>query len=147
MQKYREFRLSLVLLGLVLTLLIFIPALQASEEKISAKGDYVTCWKQPCIYDEGIGWSKKNPNGVAIAVAMGMKPVVTDDQIKEVLSRDFSKHGMTNIKFFYEQNDAPVSVITFHIRGGTEGLFLIDKVRDQVAAIAKRAKNKNPLFQ
>lgn len=78
---------------------------------------------------------------------MGTQPVVTDDQIKTVLTRDFAAHGMMNIKFFFEQNDAPASGITFHIRGGTEGIFLIDNVREQVASIAKRATNTNPVFQ
>jgi len=138
-------------LGLALTPIIivfFTPTLSKAEaEKVSAKSDYVTCWKQPCVYDEGINWSKKNSNGVGISVRMGAEPVVTDDKIKEVLTRDFAKNGVRHIKFFFEQNDAPASVITFHIRGGAEGLFLIDSVRDQVTGIAKRAKNTNPVFQ
>lgn len=119
----------------------------AQDKLLSAKDDYITCWKQPCVYVEGSKWSEKNPNGVGISVAMGTQPVVTDDQIKTVLTRDFKKHGMVNIKFFYEQNDAPASGIAFHIRGGTEGLFLIDNVREQVAGIARRAANTNPIFQ
>lgn len=115
--------------------------------EVSAKDDYITCWKQPCVRTAGITWSKENPNGVGISVRMGTKPVVTDDQIKEVLSRDFAKHGMANVKFFFEQNDAPATGIAFHIRGGVEGLFLIDTVREQVGPIAKRAKNTNPLFR
>ncbi|MCU7860897.1 MAG: hypothetical protein KZQ86_13950 [Candidatus Thiodiazotropha sp. (ex Lucinoma kastoroae)] len=103
----------------------------ATSQAVSAKDDYITCWKQPCIYVAGSKWSEKNPNGVAVAVAMGTKPVVTDVQIKEVLSRDFTKHGVTNIKFFFEQNDTPATRITFHVRGGTEGIFLIDTVRNR----------------
>ncbi|KXK47551.1 hypothetical protein, partial [Nitrosomonas europaea] len=68
-------------------------------------------------------------------------------QIKTVLTRDFKKFGMTNIKFFFEQNDAPAAGIAFHVRGGTEGLFFIDNVREQVAGIARRAANTNPVFQ
>lgn len=119
----------------------------AQETLLSAKEDYITCWKQPCVMVAGSEWSEKNPNGVGIAVAMGTQPVVTDDQIKTVLTRDFAAHGMTNIKFFFEQNDAPATGITFHIRGGTEGLFMIDNVREQIPAVARRAANTNPLFQ
>ncbi|MEZ5813842.1 MAG: hypothetical protein R3E13_03855 [Alphaproteobacteria bacterium] len=119
----------------------------AQDQLLSAKDDYITCWKQPCVLVAGSEWSEKNPNGVGIAVRMGTQPVVTDNQIKTVLTRDFKKYGMTNIKFFFEQNDAPASGITFHIRGGTEGIFLIDDVREQVASIAKRAANTNPVFQ
>lgn len=78
---------------------------------------------------------------------MGTQPVVTDDQIKTVLTRDFAKYGMTDIKFFFEQNDAPATGITFHVRGGTEGIFMIDNVREQISVIARRAANTNPVFQ
>ncbi len=119
----------------------------AQDQLLSAKDDYITCWKQPCVRVAGSEWSEKNPNGVGISVRMGTQPAVTDDQIKTVLTRDFKKHGMTNIKFFFEQNDAPASGIAFHIRGGMEGLFFIDNVREQVANIARRAANTNPIFQ
>ena len=119
----------------------------AQEALLSAKKDYITCWKQPCVDVAGSEWSEKNPNGVGISVRMGTQSGVTDDQIKTVLTRDFKKVGMTNIKFFFEQNDAPAAGISFHVRGGTTELFLIDNVREQVATIAKRAANTNPLFQ
>lgn len=122
-------------------------AVHAQETLLSAKKDYITCWKQPCVDVAGSEWSEKNPNGVGISVAMGTQPVVTDDQIKTVLTRDFAAHGMRNIKFFFEQNDAPATGIAFHIRGGMEGLFMIDDVREQIPAIARRAANTNPLFQ
>lgn len=119
----------------------------AQEKLLSAKEDYITCWKQPCVLVAGSEWSEKNPNGVGISVRMGTQSGVTDDQIKTVLTRDFKKHGMTNIKFFFEQNDAPAAGIAFHVRGGTQGLFFIDNVREQVAVIARRAANTNPVFQ
>ncbi|WP_160828597.1 hypothetical protein [Nitrosomonas sp. JL21] len=122
-------------------------AASAQETLLSAKEDYITCWKQPCVLVAGSEWSEKNPNGVGISVRMGTQSGVTDDQIKTVLTRDFKKHGMTNIKFFFEQNDAPAAGISFHVRGGTQGLFFIDNVREKVAVIAKRAANTNPVFQ
>ncbi len=119
----------------------------AQDALLSAKEDYVTCWKQPCVLVAGSEWSENNPNGVGISVRMGTQSGVTDDQIKTVLTRDFAAHGMTHIKFFFEQNDAPAAGIAFHVRGGTEGLFFIDNVREQVAGIARRAANTNPVFQ
>lgn len=113
----------------------------------TAKEDYITCWKQPCVKVAGSIWSEKNPNGVAVSVRMGIKPAVTDDEIKMVLTHDFIKHGAMNIKFFYEQNDALANLIFFHVRGGTEGPFLIDTVRQEVSNISKRALNTNPIFK
>jgi hypothetical protein len=119
----------------------------AQDAMLSAKGDYITCRKQPCVRAAGSEWSERNPNGVGISVRMGTQPGATDDQVKTVLTRDFKKFGMTNIKFFFEQNDAPATGIAFHIRGGTEGLFFIDDVREKVESTAKRAANTNPVFQ
>lgn len=136
----------LLILG-VLLIVFCNNATFAQETLLSAKEDYISCRKQPCVDVAGSEWSEKNPNGVGISVAMGTQSGVTDDQIKTVLTRDFKKHGMTNIKFFFEQNDAPATGIAFHVRGGTQGLFFIDNVREQVAVIAKRAANTNPVFQ
>lgn len=122
-------------------------ACYAQDALLSAKDDYITCRKQPCVRAAGSEWSEKNPNGVGISVRMGTQPGATDDQIKTVLTRDFKKFGMANIKFFFEQNDAPATGIAFHVRGGTEGLFFIDDVREKIESIAKRAANTNPVFQ
>ncbi|MCP5244905.1 MAG: hypothetical protein H6937_02595 [Burkholderiales bacterium] len=112
----------------------------------SVQNDYIPCDVQPCVDIAGSEWSEKNPNGVAVGVAMGIKPAVTDAEIKMVLTHDLTKHGVKNIKFFYEQNDAPASSITLHVRGGLEGPFTIDTVRQQIPSIARRALNTNPLF-
>ncbi|MCH9639535.1 MAG: hypothetical protein K0U40_08585 [Betaproteobacteria bacterium] len=113
----------------------------------SVKNDYIPCDVQPCVTIAGSEWSEKNPNGVAVAVRMGVKPAVTDAEIKMVLTHDLKKHGVNNIKFFYEQNDAPASGIFLHVRDGLEGPFLIDTVREQIPFIARRALNTNPLFR
>lgn len=126
---------------------LFAPAYSAEQTTISAKDDYISCWKQPCVLAAGSEWSKKNPNSVAVAVRMGVRSAATDDQIKMVLTHDLKKHGVKNIKFFYEQNDAPASGMFLHVRGGVEGPFLIDTVRQQIPSIARRALNDNQLFQ
>lgn len=92
----------------------------------------------------GSEWSEKNPFGVAVGVRMGTKPAVTDDQIKAVLTQDFKHYGITQIKFFYEQNDVRSSTMSLHVRGGTEGPLNISNVRQKVKGIADRAKNTNP---
>lgn len=89
-------------------------------------------------------WSRENPFAVAVSVRMGLEPAVTDNQIKTVLTRDFRHYGVKEIQFFYEQNDVPASVIKLHVRGGTEGPFVISTVRQEVEVIALRAKNTNP---
>lgn len=110
---------------------------------ITAKDDYVTCAVQPCVTIAGAEWSEQNPSGVAVSVAMGAESAVTDAQIKQVLTHDLRKHGVTNIRFFFEQNDARSSVIAFHVRGGAEGPYHIGNVREEIPAIASYALNSD----
>ena len=136
-------RLSLVFVFIA----FFTPVPKAKAEKITAKDDYIPCDVQPCVTIAGSEWSERNPNGVAVGVAMGTKPAVTDSQIKQVLMQDLKKYGVKRVKFFYEQNDAVASGITLHVRGGTEGVFTIANVRQKIPAIAKRALNSDPIFR
>lgn len=111
----------------------------------NASPDYIKdCKYATCVGMAGSEWSENNPFGVAVSVRMGTQPAVTDSQIKMVLTSDFAHYGVTNVKFFYEQNDVPASVIRLHVRGGTEGPFIISNVRQEIELIAQRAKNKNP---
>ena len=114
-------------------------------KNFDASADYIgNCKYATCVGIAGSEWSEKNPFGVAIGVSMGTKPAVTDDQIKMVLTQDFAHYGVKQVRFFYEQNDAPASVMTLHVRGGTEGPFLISEVRQKIKVVAEMAKNKNP---
>jgi len=123
------------------------PIQSPTEQIISAKGDYVTCWKQPCVRVAGSKWSEKNPNGIAVSIRMGTAPAATDDQLKYVLSSDLKHYKIKKFKFFYEQNDAAATVFALHIRGGTEGPFLIGDIREQIQVIAKRVLNTEPVFR
>ena len=115
------------------------------EEQFDASGDYITdCKYATCVGLAGSEWSENHPFGVAVAVSMGREPAVTDAQIKMVLTRDFKHYGIDHIKFFYEYHEGVASAITLHVRGGTEGPFVISNVREEVEMIAKRANNKNP---
>ena len=78
---------------------------------------------------------------------MGTQPAVTDEELQSVLRSDFAKHGVEDVQFYFEQYDAKASVISFHIRGGTEGPFVISNVRQEIPKVANRAKNKNPIFR
>ena len=117
----------------------------AYAEDISAEHDYIQdCQFATCVGLAGLRWSKEHPYGVAVAVRIGTKPAVTDDQIKMVLTNDLNHYGITEIKFFYENHDGVASGISLHVRGGTEGPFVISNVRQEIPLIAKRAKIKNP---
>lgn len=119
--------------------------IQAQDaSSFNAAADYISdCKYATCVGMAGSEWSENNPFGVAVGVSMGTKPAVTDDQIKMVLTRDFKHHGVENIKFFFEDHEAIASVMTLHVRGGTEGPFVISTVRQEVEGVAERAKNTN----
>ena len=113
-------------------------------DKYDASGDYIKdCEFATCVGLAGSEWSENNPYGVAIAVRMGAKPAVTDDQIKMILTKDLNHYGIEKVKFFYESHNAVASVMTLHVRGGTEGGFVISNVRQEIEGIAERAKNRN----
>lgn len=121
------------------------PASAQDAGEFDASGDYIKdCKYATCVGLAALRWSKDHPFGVAIAVRLGTKPAVTDDQIKMVLTQDFAHYGVNEVKFFYENHDAIASVMTLHVRGGTEGGFVISDVRQAVQGVAERAKNKNP---
>ena len=133
------------LLNLYVFLILSSVCMAEDEEQFDASGDYITdCKYATCVGIAGSEWSENHPFGVAVSVRMGSQPAVTDAQIKMVLTRDFKHYGIDHIKFFYEQNDTPATGMALHVRGGTEGPFLISNVRQEVEQIAKRAKNKNP---
>ncbi len=114
---------------------------------VSANSPQITyvneCKYATCVGDKAADWSEQNPFGVGVADAKGTKSPITDDQIVNILSSDFAKQGINQIGFFFEQNDAPATGVTLHVRGGTEGLFKLDKVRNAVPYVANMAKNKN----
>lgn len=117
--------------------------ISVNAEEISAKNDYIQdCKYATCVGMAGSEWSEKHPSGVAISVSMGTKPAVTDDQIKQVLTRDLNSYGISAIKFFFESHKAPASVITLHVDGGTEGPFNISNVRQEIKSVAIRAQLK-----
>lgn len=119
----------------------------AHAEKFDASSDYIKgCKYATCVGLAALRWSKANPYGVAVAVSMGTKPAVTEDKIKMVLTQDLKHYGIEQVKFYYEQNDVPSSVMTLHVRGGTEGPFNISNVRQEVKTVAERAKLDNPVF-
>ena len=139
-------RLLRAVVGIGIFMLAFGLLHDARAQTISAKDDYVTCWKQPCAYDEGIDWSKSNPNSVAVSVRMGQKAAVTDDQIKQVLIADLNRYGVTNVRFFFEKFKGNSSAIALHVRGGVEGVFGIHNIRDEIKSIARWTQNTNPVF-
>ncbi len=146
MKKSVHSYLKQAVLSIVLMVVLLASAYSAGQTPISAKGDYITCWKQPCVQVAGSIWSEKNSNGVGISVRMGKQSIATDDQIKTVLTNDLKYYGVTKIKFFFERFEGKSTAIALHVRGGLEGTFFVDEVRKKIPAISKRAKNTNPLF-
>lgn len=112
-------------------------------ETFDASGDYITdCKYASCVKLQGSRWSKSHIDGVAVSVRMGTQPVVSDDKIKEVITKDFRNNGINDLKFFFDHIDAPASGVSFHVRGGTEGPYLIGQdLRDRIPQIAHYLKN------
>lgn len=105
------------------------------------------CVSGNCASTHGSRWSSANPNGVAVSVSMGLQPLTSDDRIQQVLTKGLELHGVENIKFFFEQNDASASLISFHVRGGTEGPHRVSgKIKQVVEEVARYAKTDDPVL-
>lgn len=85
-------------------------------------------------------WSKEHLDGVAIAVRFGTVPDVNQQQIEAVFRKDFGQHGVNNLKFFYDQNDALATGFTMHFDGATYGAYTIKDVRQNVQQVAQQVK-------
>jgi hypothetical protein len=110
--------------------------------------DYVqNCQSNSCAMGDAAAWSalEENKNAVAVAVAMGTAKQVPDYQIKAILLDAFDKLDVDNVKFFFEQNDIENTGLTFHVRGGTNGPYALNrKVFDAAKEMAAYAKDDPP---
>ncbi len=111
----------------------------------NVKADYVqNCTSNSCAPTDAVGWSDKveNWDAVAVSVRMGTHPAKTDQETKEWLEGGFKHFGAKKYKFFFEQNDAAATGISFHVRGGTSDLYTWDR-EDLVAAVERYARQAN----
>ena len=67
-------------------------------------------------------WSIKNP-GIAVAVKLGTESEITPLQIRDVLTEEFSKSGVNDVSFFYQQNNTPSTAVAYYYAGVSDGPF------------------------
>jgi hypothetical protein len=97
---------------------------------------------------EATGWSMAHKDGVAIAVLIGTQREVTPERIEEVLRKEFSANGVSNVVFLYEEyKDALATGFTLHADGATYGVYTIRDVKQNVPKVAQQVKLlQNPAF-
>lgn len=82
-------------------------------------------------------YGRQNP-GIAVAVFLGTESVVTPEQIKTILTREFVQAGVDDpIMFFFDQNDVPGTGVAYHYDGYANGPFNLKDARPQAVKIAK----------
>jgi hypothetical protein len=115
----------------------------AAFQATAVKTDYVTdCKSNSCAPGEAAGWSSKpeNENAVAVAIRMGTEKQLPDFEIKSILLGVFEKAGISanNVRFFFEDNDIKGTGLSYHVRGGTDGPFVLN--REAIAAAQTAAR-------
>ncbi|NQY41375.1 MAG: hypothetical protein HRT80_14900 [Henriciella sp.] len=90
---------------------------------------------------EAITWSKTNP-GIAVNVIVGTDSKITPKQIEHVLDQEFAEAGVSNVVYFYRQNDAPSTGVVYYYSGASDGPFILNEARD-----AARKSASQYLFQ
>lgn len=81
--------------------------------------------------------SESNP-GIAVAVFLGThESTPAPERIRDVLSGDFQKAGISDpISFYFEQNDTPGTGTAFYFGGDMHGPFLLGPSRKEVPETA-----------
>jgi hypothetical protein len=81
-------------------------------------------------------WSIRNNTGVAVAVYLGTSGDLPRPQIEESIRRGFGRHGVTNVVFFYEQNDVPRTGFSLHENGNAYGPLVATELKDAIGTVA-----------
>jgi len=118
---------------------------QLSKGQQTVKADYITdCRSGSCAKTDASLWSDEAENwdGVAVSVRMGTQPAKSDQETREWLAGGLEHFGAKKYKFFFEQNDATATGISFHVRGGTSDLYTWDR-EDLVSAVETYARRAN----
>lgn len=82
-------------------------------------------------------WSQRN-DGVSVAVYLGTESRVTPDQIEQILTREINGAGVSNVAFFYEQNDTPATGVAYAYAGDVDGPFHLGEARPAAAKAAEQ---------
>jgi hypothetical protein len=123
---------------------------KAEFQKTSIQADYISdCRSGSCAMTRASQWSDlpENNKYAAVSIKLGTQSIATDEELKAFLSSGFSHFGVEKVKFFIEQNDMPATGISIHVRGGTDGVYTLDKGEQLKEAVARNSRlAKNDLF-
>lgn len=83
---------------------------------------------------DAIIWAR-DTDGIGVSVALGTGSKFTPEQIQAILINDFTKAGEPNVRFFFEQNDVPVTGVVYHYGvtgGGSSGILTLNQSQGAV---------------
>ncbi len=75
-------------------------------------------------------WSETYP-GIAVEVILGTHSQITPQQIEDVLDKEFAEAGVSEVVYFYRQNDVRSTVLVYYYSGATDGPFLLHEAREE----------------
>jgi len=85
-------------------------------------------------------WVVDQRGRLAVAVSIGEDTLVPSERVEEVLRTDFAEHGLTNVRFFFEQGGAGDSAVSYHSDIYSSGPYPLGTARDHVEDIARRVR-------
>lgn len=85
-------------------------------------------------------WSTRNPTGAAVAVYLGTSGDLPPSVIDESIRRGFARNNVTNVVFFYEQNDVPATVFSLHENGNGYGPYRAPELRDAISVVSGQVR-------
>lgn len=82
-------------------------------------------------------YARRNP-GIAVAVFLGTQSSVTPQQIKSILTKEFTQAGVSDpISFFFDQNDTPGTGVAYYFDGDVDGPFNLQYARPEAIKTAR----------
>lgn len=86
---------------------------------------------------EAMEWSKTYP-GIAVNVILGTESKITPQQIEEVLNQEFAEAGVSEVVYFYRQNDMRSTVVVYYYSGSSDGPFVLNEAREEARKSASQ---------
>lgn len=97
--------------------------------------------------DAATEWNESNPDGIGIAVYVGTQADLTPEQLSTGLTNVANAGGVENIRFFFEQNDAPYTGFALYYDDVFEGPLDLDEIIPSTQKAARYLKTNKEIIQ
>lgn len=92
-------------------------------------------------------WNANNPDGIGVAVYMGTETDLTPEQLRVGLTNVANSGGISDIEFFFEQNDTPANSFALYYQDVYDAPISMGDIIAKTEKAANYLKTDGALFQ